>query len=52
MIVYQQQVLGTGTTRDEALQNAEASLSPEIEEITAMVEWVGQRIPRGRLRVQ
>ncbi len=52
MIVYQQQVLGTGTTRDEALENAEANLSPEIEEITAMVEWVGQRIPFGRLRAR
>jgi hypothetical protein len=43
MIVHHQQVLSTGKSRKEALENAEHNLPDDIEEITAMVEWVGYR---------
>lgn len=44
LIVYKQQVLGIGRTHDEALDNAEKNLSPEIDDLPVMVEWIGRRL--------
>jgi hypothetical protein len=43
MLVYNEQVLGIGKTREEAIRAAEENLTPDIEELYLMVEWVGPR---------
>src|SRR5690348_4621488 len=45
LIVYKGQVLGTGATSDEALDNADRNLPPEMNDLPVMVEWVGNRFP-------
>jgi hypothetical protein len=50
MIVYHEQILGTGATRAEALANAEGNVLPGADEIEVMVEWVGRRHPFLRAR--
>jgi hypothetical protein len=43
MLVYNEQVLGTGKTWQEAINAAEENLSPDIQELYLMVEWVGPK---------
>lgn len=50
MIVHKHQVLGTGQTYDEALNSAENNLSPEIDDLPIMVEWVGKRVRLSSIR--
>jgi hypothetical protein len=45
LMVYNKQVIATGKTEEEAVQNAEANLSDQIERIQLMPEWIGQRHP-------
>lgn len=52
MIVYHEQVIATGQTREEVVENAEHNLSPEIEQIDVMIEWVGHRHRISRARSQ
>lgn len=37
IVVFEKQVLGSGASRPEALENAEKNLSPEIAEITPVL---------------
>jgi hypothetical protein len=51
IVPYQQQVLGKGETYDAAIEDAERNLPPEVEQIEAMVIWIGthhriSRVPR------
>lgn len=52
LIVYKEQVLGTGATYDEALENAEQNLSPEMGEITPVHRKIFRRHPFYRVRLQ
>jgi len=45
VIVYQEKVLGVGATYQEALENAERDLPPDMGEITPVHHWVGYRHP-------
>jgi hypothetical protein len=51
IIVYKEQVLGTGETYAAALEDAERSLPPEITEpITPVHQWLRHRHPFFRVR--
>jgi hypothetical protein len=50
ILVYKEQVIGIGATYDEAIQNAERSLPPEMGEITPVHQWLTYRHPVSRLR--
>jgi hypothetical protein len=41
IIVYQQQVLGTGKTRQDALEAAERNLPSDIGTVDVMIDWIG-----------
>ncbi len=45
ILVYHEQVVGTGATLQEALTDAERNLPPEVAEITPIHEALGQRHP-------
>jgi hypothetical protein len=45
VIVYKEQVLGVGATYQQALENAELELSPDMGEITPVHDWIGNRHP-------
>lgn len=45
IIVYKQQVIGTGPTYAEAVENAEANLPPQADVITPVHQWLRQRRP-------
>jgi hypothetical protein len=42
IIVHQGEVLGTGKTYQEAIDNAEVNLSPDSEAVEVIVDWIGQ----------
>jgi hypothetical protein len=50
IIVYHEQVLGVGATYDEAVQDAERKLPPEIGEVTPVHERLYYRHPFFRVR--
>jgi hypothetical protein len=50
IIVYQQQVLGTGPTYAAALEDAERNLPPTLGEITSIHQWLQHRHPFLRVR--
>jgi hypothetical protein len=43
LMVYHEQVLGTGKTEKEAVEAAERNLPEDIETIELMPEWIGRR---------
>jgi hypothetical protein len=45
IIVYNEQVLGTGSTEEEAVEEADRNLPAEIEALNVMPEWIGRRHP-------
>jgi recombinational DNA repair ATPase RecF len=50
ILVYDKQVVGLGQTIDEAIQDAEHQLSPEIEQITPITEFLRRRRLFRRIR--
>lgn len=50
IIVYQEQVIGTGDSMQSAIEDAEHNLPPEVGAITPICEWLFHRHPI--LRVQ
>lgn len=50
IVVYQKQVIGTGTTRSEALEDAEVHLPAEIEYVTPILYHLYRRHPFLRIR--
>lgn len=52
IIVYKQQVIGTGSSYKAALENAEQNLPPGDEEITPVHQWLYHRHPFLRARPQ
>lgn len=46
IIVYKEQVLGVGSTYDEAVQDAEHNLPPEFGEITPVHQWLNNPFAR------
>lgn len=54
LVVYQQQVIGVGRTRDEALADAEAHLPESPEIITPIIRYIGggSRIRRAKKPMQ
>jgi hypothetical protein len=42
VIVFHEVVLGTGKTRQEAIESAETNLPSEVEIADVMVDWIGQ----------
>jgi hypothetical protein len=52
LIVYKEQILGVGATYDEALENAEQNLPPELGEITPVHRKIFHRHPFYRVRSQ
>lgn len=51
IIVYQEKVYGVGDTYEDALNDAERNLPPEISEIVVVVESLHQRHPFLRARL-
>lgn len=51
-IIYQEQVLGTGQTYQEAVEDAERNLPPEYGVVTPILVFVHQRQPFYRVRPQ
>lgn len=49
VLIYEKQVVGFGKSLQAALENAEANLSVHSEEITPIIELVGQRHPFFRI---
>ena len=49
LIVYNKQVIGTGSTYEEALINADSHLDPQGEDITPVRQWIYHRQPFSRL---
>ncbi len=43
ILVYEKQVVGIGQTIDEAIQDAEQHLSPDVEHITPITEFLRKR---------
>lgn len=52
IIVYQEQVVGVGTTYDEAVQDAEHNLPADSGEITPVHRRIFHRHPFFRIRIQ
>ena len=50
IIVYEEQVLGTGPTYASALEDAESRLPPGTAEITPVHQWLHYRHPFLRIR--
>jgi hypothetical protein len=50
LVVYQQQILGVGKSRAEALENAEANLPDAPEVITPVIKFVGNPYHVGSFR--
>ncbi len=42
-LIYQQKIIGTGATYEEALKNAQANLSPEISDVTPILYLINHR---------
>ena len=42
-LIYQQKVIGTGATYEEALENAETNLAPDINEATPILYLINHR---------
>jgi hypothetical protein len=40
VVVYQQKIIGMGKNHDEALEDAEARLAPDVDLITPVVEYI------------
>ena len=49
-LIYQQKVIGTGATYEEALENAEANLAPEISDATPILYLINHRHRLYRVR--
>mgnify|MGYP001195674178 CR=1 FL=1 len=45
ILVYNEQVVGTGDSLQAAIEDAERNLPPEVGEITPIHEWLGYRHP-------
>ena len=45
ILVYNEQVVGTGDSLQAAIEDAERNLPPEVDEITPIHEWLGNRHP-------
>jgi hypothetical protein len=45
ILVYQEKVIGVGRTYQEALDDAERNLPPDVAEITPIHEWLSYRHP-------
>jgi hypothetical protein len=45
ILVYKEQVVGVGSNLQEAIEDAERHLPPDVEEITPIHEWLGFRHP-------
>jgi len=43
LIVYHEQVIGSGLTEEEAVAHAESNLPDSVETIEVMPEWIGRR---------
>ena len=52
IIVFNQEVIGAGPTYKEALENAEANLSPDVIEITPAHDWLGYPNPIQRMSIK
>jgi hypothetical protein len=50
VVIYQEKVIGIGDTYQEAIDDAEHNLPPDIGEITPLVELLGYRHPFFRVR--
>ena len=49
IIVYKQQVIGVGSTYEEAIESAEQNLPEDVTEVTPVHQWLFQRHPLQRL---
>jgi hypothetical protein len=49
-LIYQQKIIGTGATYEEALENAEANLAPEISDATPILYLINHRHRLYRVR--
>jgi tetrahydromethanopterin S-methyltransferase subunit H len=45
ILVYKEQVVGTGDSLQAAIEDAERTLPPEVDEITPIHEWLAPRNP-------
>ncbi len=52
ILVYEKEVIGIGDTIQEAEENAERNLSPDVEEVTPITEILRHRHPFLRVRPQ
>jgi len=50
ILVYQHKVVGKGKTLQEAIDDAERNLPPEIAQITPIIEFLRPRSPFFRIR--
>lgn len=50
ILVYEQQVIGTGQTLQEAIDDAERNLPPDVEEVTPITDFLYKRHPFFRVR--
>jgi hypothetical protein len=50
VLVYEQQIIGMGNTIEEAEQDAERRLSPEVAEVTPIIYFLYWRHPAFRVR--
>lgn len=50
VLVYEKRVVGTGHTIQEAAEDAERNLAPEVSEVTPITEFLHHRHPFFRVR--
>ncbi len=50
IVVYNETVLGVGDTYEAAVEDAEENLSPDVDEVTPIVELLHRRHPFLRVR--
>jgi hypothetical protein len=52
VVVYHQEIIGMGKTRQEALQDAEAQLADDVELITPIIGYVSNPYRVGRFHLK
>jgi hypothetical protein len=50
VLVYQREVIGFGNTLDEAEEDAERRLPPDVTEVTPIIQYLRHRHPFFRIR--